>query len=155
MLLINLTRHQFFCQERSRIYFTILYKTLSGFCPGRFVCVFVSCIYVCVVLQHMALSLFVLAMCSSVPASLFPSTTPSCLVKSSFVWVFSPVPHVLCSLVESSFTWVCSPAPCVHLFLVWVCSPVPLVLSSLYMCALSLMCCQFVRCCATVYFCAT
>ena len=33
-----------------------------------------------------------------------------------------------------------------------MCSPVPLVLSSLYMCALSLMCRQFVRCCTTVYF---
>jgi len=47
--------------------------------------VFVSCFYVCVVLELMALSLFVLAMCSSVPATLFPCNMPSCLIESSFV----------------------------------------------------------------------
>jgi len=37
--------------------------------------VFVCVVFVYVVLEHMALSLFVLATCSSVPASLFPCTT--------------------------------------------------------------------------------
>jgi len=45
---------------------------LSGFCPGSFVYVFVSCLYVCFVLELEVL--FVFSMCSFVPASLFPCT---------------------------------------------------------------------------------
>jgi len=52
--------------------------------------IFVTCLYV-FVLEHMALSLYVLAMCSSVPVSLFPSPTPHALLFSApFIRVLLP-----------------------------------------------------------------
>ncbi len=79
---------------------------LSGSSPDSLVCLVpVQCFFVCFVSQHIALSLFVFAMCSSCPTSLFPLVTPPCfvLVLSSFAWWCSPEPRVLCCFIRCSF----------------------------------------------------
>ncbi len=79
---------------------------VSGSSTDSLVCLVpVQCFFVCFVSQHMALCLFVFAMCSSCPTSLFPLVTPPCLVLvlSSFAWWCSPDPRVLCCFILFSF----------------------------------------------------
>jgi len=50
---------------------------MLSFCPVYSVClVFVQCLYVNLMLEHMAVPLFMLLMFSPGPASLFPVTPP-------------------------------------------------------------------------------
>ncbi len=97
----------------------IVIMYLSGSCPDSLVChVLVQCFFVCFVSQHMTLSHFVFAMCSSCPSSLFPLVTPLVMSLSS--------PHLFdCVhlILVCSAALYCVPFTCVFAGLFW-CLPV-------------------------------